>query len=58
VRKQHGKSHGESRPAFDKARGPKTKKDQQAWPDNDGRRHAAAPAERSSFKKKKKKHRG
>jgi ATP-dependent RNA helicase DeaD len=59
VRKQHGKSHGENRPVFDKARGPKTKKDPQAWPDNDGRRHAAAaPAERGSFKKKKKKHRG
>jgi len=52
ARKQHGKSHGESRPAFDKARGPKTKTDQQAWPDNDGRRHAAAaPAERGPFKK-------
>ena len=59
VRKQHGKSHGENRPVFDKARGPKTKKDPQAWPDNVGRRHVdAAHAERGSFKKKKKKHRG
>ncbi len=64
VRKQHGNSHGESRPALDKARGPKTKRDQQAGPEHDARRHAAAPAERgvfkdrASFKKKKKKHRG
>ena len=50
-RKQHGKPHGEGRPAFDKPRGPKAKRDQQAWPDNDGRRHAAAPAERGAFKK-------
>ncbi len=51
ARPYHGKSHGEGRPAFDKTRGPKTKGDQQAWPDSDGRRHAAAPAERGAFKK-------
>jgi ATP-dependent RNA helicase DeaD len=52
ARKPHGKPHGDGRPAFDKANGPKTKGNQQAWSDNDGRRHAAAaPAERGAFKK-------
>ena len=64
--KPHGKPYDASRPRFEHEPGAKRKKEHQARPDNDGRRHAAAaPAERGAFtterpafKKKKKKQRG
>jgi ATP-dependent RNA helicase DeaD len=55
--KQHGRSHGESKPRFTHEPAGRSKKGHRDWPDNNGPSGPRGSHEKPAFKKKKKKNR-